>query len=240
MIFKRNKETVSEKRFQGGKHVKSMVYGGLDGIITTFAVVSGVAGASLAGRVVIILGFSNLLADGISMAVGDYLSTKSEKEYKDEVKKQQKEKFAQNYDNEVEMLVHSFEKEGLTTEDAETISYTLSKYTDSFLKHKMTSEYGNEETSEDPLKNALVTFFSFVVFGLVPLLAYVASMFLPIMFDNAFLVASILIGITLFILGTVKSRITYSNWIRSGIEMLAVGGLAAVAAYLIGYILGGI
>ena len=74
-------QTSVGKRSRGGKHIKSLVYGGLDGIITTFAVVSGVAGASLAVRVVIILGSANLLADGISMAVGDYLSTKSENEY---------------------------------------------------------------------------------------------------------------------------------------------------------------
>ena len=73
-------------RSREGKHIKSLVYGGLDGIITTFAVVSGVTGASLAMRVVIILGFANLLADGISMAVGDYLSTKSENEYMEGLK----------------------------------------------------------------------------------------------------------------------------------------------------------
>lgn len=81
MKEQRANKTPLQSRSRGGKYIKSLVYGGLDGIITTFAVVSGVAGASLAVRVVIILGFANLLADGISMAVGDYLSTKSENEY---------------------------------------------------------------------------------------------------------------------------------------------------------------
>ena len=66
---------------QQGKYIKSVIYGGLDGIITTFAVVAGVAGAALSPAIVLILGFANLIADGISMAVGDYLSTKAEKEY---------------------------------------------------------------------------------------------------------------------------------------------------------------
>ena len=227
-------------RSREGKHIKSLVYGGLDGIITTFAVVSGVTGASLAMRVVIILGFANLLADGISMAVGDYLSTKSENEYMEGLKKQQREKLVRNYDNEVEQMVHSFEEEGLTAEDAQTISYTLAKYTESFVNQKMADEYGTEETGEEPLKNALVTFLSFFTFGLIPLLAYVASMFLPAMREHAFWAASLLTGITLFILGAVKSRITHSSWMTSGIEMLAVGGLAAAATYLIGFILGGV
>ena len=63
-----------------GKYIKSIVYGGLDGIITTFAVVAGVAGAALPGGVVLILGFANLIADGLAMAFGDFLSTKAEDE----------------------------------------------------------------------------------------------------------------------------------------------------------------
>jgi len=62
------------------KHIKSIVYGGLDGIITTFAVVSGVIGAQLNPSIILILGFANLIADGISMGVGDYLSSKAEQE----------------------------------------------------------------------------------------------------------------------------------------------------------------
>ena len=61
-----------------GKYIKSVIYGGLDGIITTFAVVAGVAGAALSPAVVLILGFANLIADGLSMAIGDFLSTKAE------------------------------------------------------------------------------------------------------------------------------------------------------------------
>ena len=65
----------------GGKYLKSWIYGGLDGVVTTFAVVAGVVGANLSSAIILILGFANLIADGISMAVGDYLSTKSQGEY---------------------------------------------------------------------------------------------------------------------------------------------------------------
>lgn len=227
------------KQFQGGEYIKSMVYGGLDGIITTFAVVSGVAGASLSLKIVIILGFSNLLADGFSMAVGDYLSSKSEKEYQEGITHQTKIAIKNNYQEEVHKMTHAYEVEGLSKEDAEIIAVTLAKYETPFVNQLSSQAYGNNHKEEDPIKNALVTFFSFFVFGLVPLLAYILSTFIPFLLENAFLLASILTGTTLFTLGAVKSRITQSNWMRSGMEMLTVGGLAAVVAYLVGFVLGG-
>ena len=227
------------KQFQGGEYIKSMVYGGLDGIITTFAVVSGVAGASLPLKIVIILGFSNLLADGFSMAVGDYLSSKSEKEYQEGITHQTKLAIKSNYQEEVHKMTQAYEVEGLSKEDAESIAATLAKYETPFVNQLTNQTYGNNHKEEEPIKNALVTFFSFFVFGLVPLLAYILSTFIPFMLENAFLLASVLTGATLFTLGAVKSRITQSNWMRSGMEMLTVGGLAAVVAYLVGFVLGG-
>ncbi|WP_423190100.1 VIT1/CCC1 transporter family protein [Alkalibacterium sp. f15] len=227
-----------KRRFKGGEYIKSMVYGGLDGIITTFAVVSGVAGASLAIRIVIILGFSNLLADGFSMAVGDYLSSKSEKEYRDGVENQTEQEVIENYSEAVDRMSRSYQNKGLSEEDANCISTRLAKYDTPFIDQIVNQKYGNDSGVESPLKNATVTFFSFFVFGLIPLLAYVFSTFSPFMLENAFLLASILTGITLFILGALKSRVTQSNWFRSGLEMLVVGGLAAIVAYLVGYLLG--
>src|SRR5699024_6480418 len=112
-IDKTRKEVIlmksKAKQFQGGEYIKSMVYGGLDGIITTFAVVSGVAGASLRLKIVIILGVSNLLADGFSMAVGDYLASKSEKEYQEGITHQTKLAIKSNYQEEVHKMTQAYE-----------------------------------------------------------------------------------------------------------------------------------
>jgi len=70
-----------------GKYLKDAVYGALDGIVTTFAIVSGVTGANLSAKIILILGFANLFADGISMSAGNYLGTKSEQEYYKKEKK---------------------------------------------------------------------------------------------------------------------------------------------------------
>lgn len=222
-----------------GEYVSSMVYGGLDGIITTFAVVAGVAGASLNPSIIIIMGFSNLFADGFSMAVGDYLSSKAEDEYEEDERKKLRRRIDNNYDDEISKMQSYYEDLGVESDDAALISRTLSKNKSAFTEQRLASEFGDSEMNS-PIKNAIVTFFSFTVYGLIPLLAYVVTAFFPAILDQAFLTASILTGITLFILGATKSRLTKTNIWKSGLEMLALGGLAAFVAYGIGFALGGI
>lgn len=219
-------------------YVKSMVYGGLDGIITTFAVVSGVTGGALDFRVVIILGFSNLLADGLSMAVGDYLSSKSESEYIDKEIRQHQVTFEANYQSELADLKRYYLNQGILEKDAQVLTETLAKYPKVFEQERLNMIFGADETDCQPINNAFITFFSFVTFGFIPLIAYVFASFSSFLMDNTFIVASILTGFTLFVLGAVKSKITLTNWFKSGIEMLLVGGTAAFLAYIIGFILG--
>ncbi|MGB7365506.1 VIT1/CCC1 transporter family protein [Carnobacterium jeotgali] len=223
-----------------GKYIKSIVYGGLDGIITTFAVVAGSVGGELSFKVVLILGFSNLLADGFSMAVGDFLSTKSQNEYEKTVRHKKQVDIMQNPEQEAERIKDSFTEQGIDEQDANLLVTTLAKYEKPFVNQIMKMEYGSSTTEDSPLKNATVTFLSFSIFGIVPLLIYVLSMYIPGLLQNAFYIAALLTGMTLFILGAAKSKITQSNWLRSGFEMLVVGGLAALVAYGVGVILGSI
>lgn len=223
-----------------GKYIKSIVYGGLDGIITTFAVVAGSVGGELSFKVVLILGFSNLLADGFSMAVGDFLSTKSQNEYEKTVRHKKQVDIMQNPEQEAERIKDSFTEQGIDEQDANLLVTTLAKYEKPFVNQIMKMEYGSSTTEDSPLKNATVTFLSFSIFGIVPLLIYVLSMYIPGLLQNAFYIAALLTGMTLFILGAAKSKITQSNWLRSGFEMLLVGGLAALVAYGVGVILGSI
>lgn len=234
--------TDSSKNVQtsNGKYIKSIVYGGLDGIVTTFAVVAGSVGGELSLKVILILGFSNLLADGFSMAVGDYLSTKSQNEYEKMIRQNEQLEIVNHHEQEVKRMMNSFVDQGVEKEDADLIVKTLAKYEEPFVKQVRKEKYGTDSIEELPLKNALATFLSFSLFGVVPLLTYVFSLGLPILVQNSFLIASILIGITLFILGAVKSKINHSNWLKSGIEMLVVGGLAAIVAYVVGVVLGNI
>jgi VIT1/CCC1 family predicted Fe2+/Mn2+ transporter len=229
-----------EHRQEQGQFIKSIVYGGLDGIITTFAVVAGVAGAALQPGIVLILGFANLIADGISMAIGDYLSTKAEQEY--EASERRREEWeVDNYpEGEKLELVELYMDKGLAKEDAEGVVALLAKNRKAWVDVMMVEELGIVGSDESPLKNAVATFFSFAVFGFVPLLTYVVGTFLPFIQARSFVTASVLTGVTLFVLGALKTPLTGRSWLRSGLEMLLVGGAAAAAAYGIGFALSGL
>lgn len=230
----------AEQHKQEGKYIKSVVYGGLDGIITTFAVVAGVAGASLSTAIVLILGFANLIADGISMAIGDFLSTKAEQEYHKAERKREAWEVENYPEGEKKEMIELYMDKGLSKEDSNKLVSILSKNKKAWLDVMMVEELGIIESDESPLKNAIATFLSFGIFGFVPLFAYVIVKLFPFIGLNTFLTASVLTGVTLFVLGALKVKITGKNWFKSGIEMLVVGGIAAAAAYGIGYLLAGL
>ena len=228
-----------------GKYLKSIVYGGLDGIITTFAVVTGVAGASLEVNVILILGAANLFADGIAMAFGDFLSTKAENEYHDRERQREEWEYDNEIDKEKKELHKFYREKGVSDTDTAVLVKILSKYKTATVDMMMTEELGLFQSNESPLGNALATFFSFVIFGTIPLLAYlVREIFSNGNQDGSALVALpwaiALTGLTLFTLGAVKTRFTGRSWIRSGMEMLFIGGIAAAAAYGIGAALEGL
>ena len=78
-----------EHKESEGQYLGEFVYGAIDGTVTTFAVVSGATGASLSPIVVIILGFANLLADGFSMACGNFLSERSQRDFIEKERKRE-------------------------------------------------------------------------------------------------------------------------------------------------------
>lgn len=218
-----------------GMYLKSLVYGGLDGIITTFAVVAGVAGASLQPAIVLILGFANLLGDGFSMATGDYLSTKAEREYAAAERKREEWEVDVHPKGEAQELIEIFRKKGFTKEQTSKLVAIYTKNKRAWVDTMMVDELGFLEQEDNPLKSAMVTFFSFLGFGCIPLLAYVANIWFPL--QNTFLVAIVLTALTLFLLGTVKTRFTRRSLFKAGGETLLVGGIAALLAYGAGYLI---
>jgi VIT1/CCC1 family predicted Fe2+/Mn2+ transporter len=233
-------EAVEEHKQTAGRYIKSLIYGGLDGIITTFAVVAGVAGASLSSGIVLILGFANLIADGLSMAIGDYLSTKAETEYNKAERERESWEVDHYPEGEKKEMVELYTAKGLSPQEAETITDILSKKREAWVSIMMVEELGIVESDESPLRNALVTFVSFVVFGFVPLLTYVLAGFFPVLKSSSFPISTLLTAATLFTLGALKVKFTNRNWLLSGLEMMLVGGLAAAAAYGIGVLLSGL
>ena len=223
-----------------GQYIKSLVYGGLDGIITTFAVVAGVAGASLSSGIVLILGFANVFADGLSMAIGDFLSTRAENEYNNAERVREEWEVENLPEGERREMLELYQEKGIPADEARTIVDILQRHKKAWVDIMMVEELGIVEESESPLKHAFATFISFLVFGCLPLAIYVVSIFASGVLRSAFPISIAVTAATLFTLGALKVRITDKNWFLSGLEMLIVGGIAAAAAYGIGELLSGL
>lgn len=222
------------------QYIGDMVYGGLDGIITTFAVVSGVAGAQLGTSVILILGLANLFADGFSMAVGAYLSGKSEREYYDREWQREAWEVEHLPEGERVELYEIYRQQGYTEADARRLVEIQTRNPRRWVKTMMVDELGLLPDDRQPVLSALATFVSFIIAGSVPLLVYLSGLFFPVPADVAFPVSLVLSGLALFALGAAKVWVTRLNFFRSGVEMLLVGGLAAGVAYGVGTLLKGI
>ena len=225
---------------EGHQYIGEMVYGGLDGIITTFAVVSGVAGAQLGAEIVLILGLANLFADGFSMATGSYLSTKSEQEYY--ARERQREQWEVEHfpDGERAELYELYSRQGYNEEDASQLVEIKSRDVERWVDAMMIDELGMLKDERKPIKNALATLVSFVIAGSVPLLVYLIGFFVPLAPQAMFPISLALSGLALFGLGAAKVLVTKRSAWKSGLEMLLVGGLAAGVAYAVGALLKGL
>ena len=226
----------------GSEYIGSMIYGGLDGIITTFAVVSGVVGAQLDTSIILILGFANLLGDGFSMATGAYLSSKSEHELYERERQREEWEVEEFPEGEALELYELYREQGYPEADAKAMLEIKTRDKKRWVDAMMIEELGLLKSDLNPLKEGLVTFVSFLLAGAVPLLFYVLNLFFrfDLTVQANFLIAIILSGMALFALGASKVFITQRSPIRGGLEMLIVGGLAAAVAYAVGALLKGL
>ena len=167
------------------KYFPEFVYGAIDGLITTFAIVSGVMGASLSAGVILILGFANVLADGFSMGASNFLSSRAE------------------YD----------------------------------LQKKDNADHSNDKL---PIKTGLATFISFIIVGMVPLLPFIFGYFHEVDQGVLFKYSIFITGAVFFIIGLFRGFITKTSLLRSGLETLLVGALAAFISYFVGNLLQGL
>lgn len=229
-----------EKNDRVSRYLPDFVYGGIDGSVTTFAVVAGVTGASLSPAIVLILGFANLFADGFSMAVGNYLSTKSRKEYADKVRKSEEHSIKHIPEEETEEIREIFSDKGFSGRQLDDAVEIITSNQDVWVDTMMKDEFGILEDQTSPLKTAIVTFISFNIIGFIPLLAYVLSYFSESFREHTFTLSIILTSIAFFIVGSVKGRIIGERWFYSALETLFIGGAAAVIAYIVGYLLSGL
>ena len=223
-----------------GTYVGDFVYGAIDGSITTFAVVSGVAGAALSTNIVIILGLANLLADGFSMAIGNYLSSKSESEFIQKEREREEWEIEHYPAGEIEEIRVIFRKKGFKGKDLEKAVKVVTSNKKVWVDTMMADELGLMEEKASPINKGMVTFVSFILIGFIPLIPYIISLFSTTIKEIVFPLAAILTFIAFFFIGSAKVYVTGKNWFKSGLETLLIGGVAAVIAYGIGFLLRGL
>lgn len=225
---------------EGYNWIADFVYGGIDGAVTTFAVVAGVEGASLSVPVILILGFANLFGDGFSMSVGKYLSDKANLEQYEKIRQIEFRHLKEKTEHERGEIREIMEKYGFKGKDLERAVEIITSNPEVWVDLMMRNEFNLTRENVNPLKGAVVTFVSFVLVGFIPLIAYTFRAFMSFTDQQMFYitVATTLLG--LFLVGTVKSKFSMRNWFLCGIETALVGGTAAAIAYVVGYLIKGL
>jgi len=223
-----------------GDFIKSLVFGGLDGIVTTFSVVCTVAGASLNNNIVLVMGFANLVGDGIAMGLGDYLSEQAEYDFIAMEQRRENWEMENFPDGEKKEMIEIYVDKGIKESDAKKIVDLMSKYKSFFVDHMMKEELGlmPPDDGDSPAKKGLVTFLAFVFFGSIPLLAYLFFLGQTFKgFNWVFFTSCILTVITMFLLGVAKATLARQSKFKNGCLMVLNGGVAAGSAYVVGYLI---
>lgn len=216
-----------------GRYAKPFVFGALDGLATIFALVAGSVGADLASASLLAVGVGNLIAGALGMGIGEYVSSKADRDVALREEAREKWEVENNAEGEIYEMVAIYESKGLSKSDALLIATTMSKYPKFWVEHMMLTEIGMlpADENESPALGGLVMFVSFIMFGSVPLLSYY---FLGVKGVHPFVIATISSVVTLFILGAIKSRFVSKPALVGGLTMVFQGGLCAFSAYCLG------
>ncbi|MBI1226083.1 MAG: hypothetical protein GC192_12680 [Bacteroidetes bacterium] len=219
-------------------YLAEFVYGGMDGIVTTFAVVAGAAGAGLDSSVVIILGFANLVADGFSMSVGSYLANNSENHTYEKYRRLEYLEVEQNPTEGREEIRQIFFKKGLRGATLETVVKAITANKDIWVDTMMKDELNMTPGVRSPFSKALVTFAAFNLVGLVPMVIYLMDFFTKLNQD-LFFASGLMTAFAFIGIGLLKSYVGEQPLWKGALETFGLGSGAALLAYFAGNVLEG-
>ncbi len=220
----------------GQPYLKDAIFGAIDGAVTTFAVASSVAGAGLSSGLVIVMGLANLLADGFSMAAGNFTGTRAENQAAQRYRREEEEEIDSHPEGEREEIRQIYAAKGFKGEMLDKVVAVITADKKRWVNTMIQEEHGLPLKPPSGLKAALATFAAFLVVGSIPLLSFFANL-LGAGLAEPFLISCVLTGTAFFAIGAIKSRFVDQHWIVGGLETLAIGAAAAGMAYLIGHLL---
>ncbi|OFZ54723.1 MAG: hypothetical protein A2428_16035 [Bdellovibrionales bacterium RIFOXYC1_FULL_54_43] len=210
-------------------YLRDWIYGAVDGAVTTFAVVSGVVGANLPPKVIIILGFANLVADGFSMAASNYLGTKAERDEYRQIEAHERRQIQEEPRGEREEVRQILANKGFSGEVLEKSTAIYTSDSQKWEDLMLTEEYGLPRSYRSAWKAAFSTFTAFLLCGFLPLLPYVLELG-----RAQFVLGALLTCSVFFLIGSLKSRWSLKPWWISGLETLGIGSAAAALAFAVG------
>jgi VIT1/CCC1 family predicted Fe2+/Mn2+ transporter len=221
-------------------HLRDVVYGAIDGTVTTYAVVAGVAGSGLAATVVLVLGAANLVADGFSMAVANYLGIRSEERRRDRILREEQRHIELWPAGEREEVRQLLARDGLTGHVLDTATDAITADRQRWIDVMMSREHGFGAMRPEPLRAAIATFLAFVAVGILPLLAFVVDALPGVDITNPYAMSTILAALALVGVGAAQGIVVHESPWRGAARTLGIGGSAAALAYGVGYALGDI
>ena len=233
MEHEHSTEAIAARLSAGPRHnyLRDWIYGGVDGSVTTFAVVSGVVGAQLSPWIILVMGFANLFADGFSMAASNFLGTRAEHEDLRRLEAIEYRHIDLAPEGEREEVRQIFRSKGFAGQDLARLVELITSDRARWVRTMLTEEYGLPQEIRSPWLAAITTFSAFLVCGLVPLLPYLFGS------KDALAFSIVMTGGVFFAIGSVKSRWSTSAWWRSGLSTLIVGAIAAGLAFTVGLLL---
>jgi len=233
---------IKERLDSGPRHsyLRDFIYGAIDGTVTTFAIVSAVAGAGLSIGVVIILGIANLVADGFSMAVSNFLGTRAEEQLRQRARRTEEYHIGAFPEGEREEILQIFAAKGFAGKNLEKIVDLITSNMDHWVDTMLIEELGLRSGGPPAWRAACTTFIAFTLVGIFPLASFLVNAITPGRLADPFFWSALLTGMAFFAVGALKSRFVDQRWYVAGLETLLVGGAAATLAYFAGSLLKGV
>jgi len=218
-------------------YLSDFIYGGIDGAVTTFAVVSGVAGAGLSPTIIVVLGCANLVGDGFSMAAANFLGVRADTQQRERTREQELREIELHPEGEREEIRQIFRAKGVEGDALDAVVAAITSNRDRWVEAMLTEEHGLARETRSAKGAALATLVAFTLVGAVPLLPFAIELFGGPM-SGAYAVSTALVGVAFFAVGAAKCRFVEQKWWAGGLETRGVGGLAALLAFVVGWLLG--
>lgn len=214
-----------------GNNMRAAVFGINDGLISNTSLILGMAGGHAAHNTILLAGIAGLLAGAFSMAAGEFISVRSQREMLEYQIEQERKELELYPAEEAAELSLIYQARGLSQADAEHAANTILQNPEHALNTLAREELGlDPEKLVSPYGAAIFSFVSFMVGAGVPLLPFVFNIT-----SNTIVLTVVLSAMALFIIGAILSLFTGRNAIKNGLRMLSIGAIAGVLTYLIGY-----